>query len=99
MVQGLWDSEGVHFAGAIEARLDRLLQIMSGNLHRQRIADGVSGAFFEGDPRGMRQRDPHRPPAYQELDINRVRVTRRDGNDDRLKLAVHLLPGPAVADS
>src|SRR4051812_38012535 len=99
MVKRLWDSEGVHFAGAIEARLDRLLQIMSGNLHRQRIADGVSGAFFEGDPRGMRQRDPHRPPAYQELDIHRVGMTRGNSDDHRLELHVHFLPGPAVADS
>src|SRR5256885_14205547 len=47
MVKGLWDGERVHFAGAVEAGLDRLLQVMSGHLHRHRIGDHPPGALLE----------------------------------------------------
>src|SRR3954471_12090645 len=99
MVHGLWDGKRVHLAGAIEAALDCLLQIMASDLHCQRIADRVSGALFELDPRRMRQRDPYRPPTHQKLDIYGVSVARRNGNDHSLELDMNFLPSPAVADS
>src|SRR5207248_9647399 len=54
MVQGLRHRQGIHFAGAIETRFDRLLQIMSSDLHGHRIDDNMPGALFECNPRRMR---------------------------------------------
>lgn len=72
---------------------------MSGDLDSERIGDRPSSALFIFDPCGVRECNRNRSALDQKLNIDRIGVTRRDGNDQRLVDAVNRLPGPAVDDS
>lgn len=72
---------------------------MAGDLDGERIRDRSSRVLFVRDPSGMRQGDRNGRAPDQELDIDGVGVTRRDGNDQRLVNAVNRFPGPAVDGS
>jgi len=72
---------------------------MAGDLDGERIRHRPSSALFILDPSGMREGHRNRSAVDQELDIDGVGVTRRDGNDQRLVNAVNRFPGPAIDGS
>src|SRR5205823_5245630 len=99
MAQCFRYGKGIHLTGAVEARFDSLLQIMSGDLDRQWVRHVMPSLLFKLHPCRMRKSDPDRASTYQELNVHSVRMAGSDGDDHRLELDVNLLPGPAVADS
>jgi hypothetical protein len=99
MFEGLLDGQRIHVAAKPLAGFQRRFQIMPGDLDGERIRDRPSSALFILDPSGMRQRDRNGCAADQELNIDCVGVTRRDGNDQRLVNAVNRFPGPAINGS
>jgi hypothetical protein len=72
---------------------------MPGDLDGERIRDRPSSALFILDPSGMGEGHRNSSAIDQELNIDGVGVTRRDGNDQRLIDAVNRLPGPAIDGS
>jgi len=72
---------------------------MAGDLDGERVRDRPSCALLIFDPRRMRQRDRNGRSPDQELNIDGVGMTRRDGNDQRLINAVNRFPGPAIDGS
>src|SRR5271165_3501012 len=81
VVQSLLHGQGVHFTPAIFTGLDGPPQIMSCDLDCHGIGDDPPGLPVELDPRHVRESDPNRPVADQELDVDGVSVPRRNGND------------------
>ena len=55
-----------------------------------------SGLPIELHPRRMRESDPYRPVSDEKLDVDSVGVPGRNGDDERLILAVQRFAGPAV---
>ncbi len=96
MGQSLLHPERVDLPTSLHSFFQGLLQIVSGNLHSQRIGEVLAGALFVLHPGGMRERDPHRLAIHQELDVNGVSVPGRDRDNQRLIDAMNLLPGPAL---
>src|SRR5690348_10390739 len=72
---------------------------MSRDLHCQRVGDSSAGAPAVLHPARQRQRNPHRMPVGQELDVHGIRVARGDGQHQRLIQAVHLFSRPAFGDA
>ena len=91
VVQRFLHGQGVHFTSAIFAGLNSPFQIMSCNLDRHGIGDDPSGLPIELHPCHVGKRDPHRPVANQELDINGISVPGRNRNNQGLVLAVQRL--------
>jgi len=94
--QRFLDGQRVHVAPQAFAGLQRGLQIVAGDFYGQRIGDGLAGAPFVLHPCRMRQRDPDRSSIDQKLDVDRIGVTRGNGDDQGLVDAVDLLLRPAV---
>ena len=69
---------------------------MTSNLDGEGIGDGFPGTILVLDPSGKGQRHPDWPAIDQELDVDRIGVSRRDGHDQRLKNAVYFPSRPTV---
>ena len=96
MVESLLNGEGIHFSPCSFAGFEDGLQVVTGDLNRQRIGNYPAGTFLILNPRWMRQGDPEGPPIYQELDVHGVGMARGNGYDECLVDAVNFLLGPAV---
>jgi len=96
MIEGLLHGQSVHFAAAVLAGFNSPLQIMTRNLDGHRICDYLARLVGVFDPRGMRKSDPYRPVADHELDVDSVGMSRGNGDDQRLILAVELRAAPLV---
>ena len=80
----------------IAAALDRVLEIMSGDLNRQRVGDRASGALLVFDPGGVWKGDPDWMIVDEKFNIDGIGVPCRYGNNKRLVQAMELLPTPAI---
>jgi len=99
VVQRLGDGERVHFASPIFAGFDRPLQVVSGDLDRQRIGDDLASALVVFNPGSVGQSDPYGTTVGKKLDVDGVGVARGNGDNKRLINAVDLFTGPAVVNA
>ena len=96
MLQSLGYGERIHLLGSAFTGFQRPLQIVPGDFDGQRIGDDLAFPILVLHPGGTGERDLHRPPIDQKLDIHRIRVPGGDSYNQGLINAVHFLLGPAV---
>ena len=96
MGQSLLNPERMDLAAGLDSFFQGLLEVVSGDLHRQGIAKLLASALLVLRPRGMWERDPNRLAVYQKFDIHGIGMPGGDGYDQRLIDAMDLFPRPAL---
>lgn len=69
---------------------------MPGNFNGQRIGNHLAGTIFVLDPSRVWKSNPDGAPIGQKLDIDRIGVARRNGDNQSLIDTVDLFLGPAI---
>jgi len=96
MPEGFGYGERVKVTPTLFAILQNAAQVMASDLDRQRVGDNVSCQALVLSPRRMGQRDPHRTPVDQELDVHRIGMAGCNRQHDALIDAADRASGPAL---
>lgn len=99
MLQRFFDSQRVHFPSNAFAGFERGFQIMSGNLHRERVGNHRARSLVVFDPGRMRQGNPDFSSIHKKFEVYGVGVPRRDRDDHGLIHTMDLLLRPAIGGS